>query len=85
MQVMRLIGTNGIQMFDGSLSPTNTIELDYEDVPYGLWYETAMTGDYYLSTAPSFTDKSRIYVFNQTGDQKAVYRAGVNCNGFFFE
>jgi YVTN family beta-propeller protein len=78
------IGTNGIQMFDGSLSPTNTIELNYEDVPYGFGRNNH-TGDYYLSTAPSFTDKSRIYVFNQTGDQKAVYRAGVNCNGFFFE
>ena len=75
---------DGIQLFDEALNAEKNVSIDYEGVPYGFGVHLE-TQEFYLSTAPSFTDKARIYIYDQNGNQETVYRAGVNCNGFFFE
>jgi hypothetical protein len=41
--------------------------------------------DVYLSDALDFSQRSNVYVYNNSGTQKKVFKAGVNANGFFFE
>ncbi len=39
----------------------------------------------YASDALDYSQKSNIYIFDMKGNQKQVFKAGINANGFYFE
>jgi hypothetical protein len=39
----------------------------------------------YAADALDFNQRSTIYIYDQQGQQKSVFKAGINANGFYFE
>lgn len=51
---------------------------------YGLGI-SPKTGTIYLSDAKDYTQRSEVSVYSADGTELTTFRAGVNCNGFYFE
>lgn len=77
---------NGVnkQAISSVLLPTKIVNAGTKNF-YGLGIHPT-TGDIYVSDALDFIQKANIYIYNShTGEQKKIFNAGINANGFYFD
>jgi len=64
-----------------STKPINLLE---SKSVYGIGVDPE-TSNIYVSDAVDFTNRSKVYVLDQDGNELNSFDAGVNCNGFYFK